>query len=369
MTVICLEEQIEELEAVIFRETTTIGIRRTRMDRHILEREMEITDLGMGSLAMKKCTLPNGEVKKYPEYEAAAELARNSGKALREVLGGQEDNATEDNTSRKMLHLQGCLKSLQNVAVAFSGGVDSTFLLKAAHDVLGDSVIAVTARAGFFPERELKEAEEFCKKERIRQVVFDLEESEIEGFCENPPNRCYLCKKELLKKIRSIADEQNITCVIEGSNQDDTSDYRPGMLAVTETAVKSPLKEAGLTKAEIRELSKELGLPEWDKPSFACLASRFAYGERITKEKLCMVEKAEQLLFEKGFRQARVRIHEMGKSQGNMARIEIMPEQFARMMVKDMHTEITSKLKSYGFTYVSMDLEGYRTGSMNETLK
>lgn len=263
---------------------------------------------------------------------------------------------------QKLAFLQNYFKSQKSVAIAFSGGVDSTFLLKAAHDVLGEAVIAITARAHFFPKWELKEAEEFCQKEGIRQYFFDLEELKIEGFCENPPNRCYLCKKELLKKMKKIAEEQEIACMAEGSNIDDLGDYRPGLTAVEESGVKSPLREAGFTKDEIRELSKKWGLPVWDKPSFACLASRFAYGEQITPEKLGMVEKAEQFLFEKGLRQARVRVH------GSLARIEIMPEELEKIIEKDFRVELVSRLKSYGFTYVSLDLEGYRTGSMNEAL-
>ncbi len=262
----------------------------------------------------------------------------------------------------KLEKLKAYLKELQSVVIAFSGGVDSTFLLKTAHDLLGDKAIAVTANADFFPERERKEAEDFCKKERIRQIIMDFTVMESEDFRKNPKNRCYFCKKELLTKVKEIAAKENVSAVLEGSNVDDNSDYRPGLLAVAELSVLSPLRRVGLKKSEIRLLSKDMGLATFDKPSFACLASRFVYGETITEEKLSMVERGEQLLFNMGFRQARVRIH------GMMARIEILPEEFDRLMRRENRECVVEHFKEYGFTYVTMDLAGYRTGSMNETL-
>lgn len=263
----------------------------------------------------------------------------------------------------KYENLREYIRSLESVAVAFSSGVDSTFLLKVAHDLLGAKAIAVTARSCSFPERELKEAIEFTKANGIKHIIIDSEELNIQGFSENPINRCYLCKSELFTKIKEVAGNEGLKEVIEGSNVDDMGDYRPGLEAIKELDVKSPLRKAGLTKEEIRLLSKELGLPTWEKQSFACLSSRFPYGESITPEKLKMVDEAEQLLLDLGFRQVRVRHHD------TLARIEISEDAFVKIMDCDIRKQIFDRFKKIGFTYVSLDLVGYRTGSMNETLK
>ena len=254
------------------------------------------------------------------------------------------------------------LKALGSVAIAFSSGVDSTFLLFAAKEALGENVVAVTASSCSFPERELREAKAFCRREGIRHIICESEELKIDGFARNPRNRCYLCKHELFEKILAIARREGINAVAEGSNLDDNGDYRPGLQAVAELGIKSPLRDCGFSKADIRALSKHMNLPTWNKQSFACLSSRFVYGEPITPEKLRMVDCAEQLLLDLGFHQLRVRIH------GNIARIELMPAEFPRFMADDVRLKVYARLKALGFDYVTLDILGYRVGSMNETL-
>ncbi len=260
----------------------------------------------------------------------------------------------------KMDSLKDILKSLESVAIAYSGGVDSTFLSKVAFDVLGDNALAITARSETYPRSEFEEASRLTEEIGIRHKVIVSEELDIPEFSDNPVNRCYYCKKELFTKLKEIATEQGVKHVLDGSNFDDLDDYRPGMQAVEELDVRSPLKEAGLTKADIRELSKGLGLSTWDKPSFACLSSRFPYGNKITREKLTAVGEAEIFLRGLGIRQLRVRHHD------KIARIEVAEDDMALLFQN--REQVVKKLKDLGYTYVTMDLQGYRTGSMNEVL-
>lgn len=262
----------------------------------------------------------------------------------------------------KYEYLKEAIKGYGSLAVAFSGGADSSLLLKVAHDVLGDRALAVTARSRVVPDREIAEAANFCEKENIIHVVCGFDEECREIFARNPPDRCYLCKNEILKKIKKAMEPHGIKYIAEGSHADDEGAYRPGFQAVKEHGAKSPLKEARFTKAEIRELSKTLGLSTWDKQPCACFASRFAYGEPVTKEKIGMAESAEQLLRDLGFSQIRVRIHD------KIARIEIEPHEFAKMAEPGISRKIYAELKKYGFAYATLDLGGYRFGSMDETL-
>ena len=257
----------------------------------------------------------------------------------------------------KFIALKKILRELESVAVAFSGGVDSTFLLKVAQEVLGEKVLALTAQSVFVPKSEVESTKKFCEENKIRQIIFNADVLKIDGVKENPVNRCYLCKNALFKNFLRLAEENNFSHVAEGSNKDDEGDFRPGMKALAELQIKSPLRMAELYKKEIRELSKKLNLPTADKPSMACLATRFAYGEILTSEKLLQVERAEEFLREKNFKQLRVRVH------GKIARIEILPAEFEKIL--SLREEIVKNLKNFGFEFVALDLQGYRTGSMN----
>ena len=253
------------------------------------------------------------------------------------------------------------LRDLKSCAIAYSGGMDSTFLIKVAYDTLGKNAVAVTATSSTYPKRELQDAKLFAKTIGVPHVIIRSEELDINKFSNNPPDRCYYCKKELFRKIQKIAKERHLNAVLDGSNADDRFDYRPGAKARKELGIRSPLYDVGLTKQEIRDLSQSLHLKSSEKPPFACLASRFPYGTKITKERLKQVEAAEEYLFSLGLKQSRVRYHD------HVARIEVASDDFP--IILSQAKKIIKRFKTLGFTYITVDLEGYRTGSLNEVLK
>lgn len=261
----------------------------------------------------------------------------------------------------KLKQLQQMLKDLKSCVIAYSGGVDSTFLIKVAYDTLGKNALAVTATSSTYPKRELQDAKRYAHKIGIPHVIIHSEELEIPKFSDNPPQRCYYCKKELFRKIQQIAKEHRLNAVLDGSNADDRFDYRPGATARKELGIKSPLKDVGLTKQEIRGLSHTMYLESAEKPAFACLASRFPYGVKITNERLKQVESAEEFLFSLGVKQYRVRYH------NHIARVEVATNDFQTILTHAR--QIVKRFKKLGFTYITLDLEGYRTGSLNEVLK
>jgi uncharacterized protein len=268
----------------------------------------------------------------------------------------------EDATSKKenLIHY---LEKLDSLLVAFSGGVDSTFLLALSHQTLMDKVVAVTESSTTYPSREREEAVKFTKDRGIEHIVFQADETSIAEFVSNAPDRCYHCKKSLSKNLLNIAKEKSISHVAYAANLDDLSDYRPGMDAAREMGIIAPLVDAHLSKEEIRFLSKEMGLPTWDKPAMACLASRIPYGDPITTEKLKMVEEAEDFLADQGFRQYRVRHH------GSVARIEVAGSEIKKVTDPELRKNIVEKFRQIGFYHIAVDLEGYFSGSMNRVLK
>ncbi len=265
-------------------------------------------------------------------------------------------------TLAKLDKLQKILRQMGEVLIAYSGGVDSTFLLKVASEVLPGRVLAVIASSETYPAREIDAARKLARALGVSYLVIKTNELRNPDFVQNTPLRCYHCKKELFSRLREVARQRSIPFVLDGANYEDRQDYRPGSRASQELGVRSPLREARLTKEEIRLLSKAMGLPTWNKPSLACLASRFPYATPIELENLARVSQAEDYLRRHGFSQVRVRHH------GETARIEILPEEFGKLLAKEEREKIARRLKKLGYTYVTLDLQGYRTGSMNEPL-
>ena len=263
---------------------------------------------------------------------------------------------------KRLKKLQQILKSMDSILVAYSGGVDSTLLLNIANNVLGDQVLAVTAISPIFTKRENQAARNIAKMIKVKHKRVRTHELDCPDFTRNPPNRCYFCKRELFSSFKSIAKQEGCKFVVDASNRDDGKDFRPGLKALKELGIRSPLREAGFSKKEIRQLSKKLGLPTFDKPSLACLASRFPYGQPIDRKKLRMVERAEECLHTLNFKQCRVRHH------GSIARIEVEPEDTNRFQKHNLREMVIKDFKKLGFIYITIDLEGYRSGSMNEVL-
>lgn len=264
---------------------------------------------------------------------------------------------------QKWERLKTLLQELQCAVLAYSGGVDSSLLMKAASEVLGPRLIAVTSVSETYPPGELNAAKTFARLLGVTHRILRTTELSSEDFVQNSTDRCYFCKKELFEKIRQIADAEGIPVILDGSNADDLKDYRPGTKAAKEYSIRSPLQEAGFTKSDVRDCARLLGLPVWDKPSLACLSSRIPYGTRITPGILQTVHSAEEHMRSLGFREVRVRHH------GDTARIEVRKSDFEHMLTGDTARKLIAALKKLGYTYICLDLEGYRTGSMNEGLK
>ncbi len=263
----------------------------------------------------------------------------------------------------KLESLKNILADMGSVLVAYSGGADSTFLLKVASDVLGDKVIAATGTSETYTPRELEDARKNAKLLGVKQIVVSTCELENENFSSNPPERCFYCKSELFTQLVDLAEQHGLKYVADGSNYEDLNDFRPGMKAAAKFGVRSPLKEAGFMKEDIRQLSKEMNLPTWDKPPQPCLSTRFPYGVTITKEKLTTVELAEQFLTELGLKQFRVRVHD------DIARIEVPREDMPLFLDDAVSKRIVDRFKTLGYTYITLDIQGYRMGSMNEPLQ
>ncbi len=315
--------------------------------------------------------MKKGKQKEGDEKKDMAEKERIIRKKKRK---DEKKQGVEGQNNQKMLpspqtlakyhQLKKLLASMGKAVVAYSGGVDSTFLLYVAHELMKDKVLAVVAESATYPESEVYQALRLAKKMGIKVRLVETKEMANPAFLANPPDRCYHCKQELFSTLKKIAIQEGISYILDGTNYDDLKDYRPGTRAAKELGVRSPLAEAKLTKEEIRQLSRWLGLPTWDKPSLACLASRFPYFTEITPDRLAKISRAEAILRQAGFRQVRAR-----HQSDDLVRIEIEPEKFSLIIDPSVRKQIVKQLKSLGYIYITLDLEGYRSGSLNLGLK
>ena len=364
LSVICNNKNLDELKKIIFLNSSTIGLRQYEVVRDKLKRKEKIVKSKFGNVPVK-VSFYNGKVSNVkPEYDVCKKIAKarcvSLGEIRREAIRSYSNNESlniKSESDNKMNSLKNYIKELGKVAIAFSGGVDSTFLVKVCKDVLKENVVAITISSPYIPKWEIEEAKKLTASLGVEHIIIDMPISEEIKF--NPKDRCYKCKKKVFSKIIEKANSLVIDNVIDGTNKDDESDYRPGMVALKELEIKSPLLQLEFRKDDIRKYSKELNLPTWNKPAYACLLTRLQIGEEVTEEKLDKTEKAEVLISSLGIKGIRVRNH------GELARIEVQPKDIENILDKEILEAIALELKSIGYKYITLDIEGYKVGSLN----
>lgn len=364
LSVICNNKNLDELKKIIFLNSSTIGLRQYEVLRDKLKRKEEIIKCEFGDVPVKVAFYDGKVSNVKPEYEVCKKIAKAKcvalGEVRREVIKSYSKNKSSNIKSvnnNKINSLKEYIKDLGKVAIAFSGGVDSTFLVKVCKDVLKENAVAITIASPYIPKWEIEEAKELTASLGIEHIIIDMPIAEEIKF--NPKDRCYKCKKKVFSKIIEKANSLGVVNIIDGTNKDDESDFRPGMVALKELKIKSPLLELGFGKDDIRSHSKELNLPTWSKPAYACLLTRLQIGEEITEEKLDRTEKAEVFISSLGIKGIRVRNH------GELARIEVQPKDIENILDKETLESIALELKALGYKYITLDIEGYKVGSLN----